>query len=1654
MTKTYQTRSLLLAAVLALLLLLARTGRAADAAAGAIAATVRIDYAQSLAELQERDIRLEVLQGSASLGSVQLTRPGTYALSGSQALVSARNADGGDLGGGSWPGYLDVELSGLPLGSYTLRFSGRGYVSFDQAVTLSDCSWHLVLGTGDGTLTLGDVNGDGRVDTRDRDALSAALGSRTARDVELYDLSGDGAVDIVDLAYINRQLGASGGAQAIRTALLAPPISAAAVGEALKGTSTTVTGGTLEDLFLDNQRAVHLSAPGGESVVLPLPLDREVELSEIQIVTPAGAGAILAGEALIEDAEGRQTVIPFDYTLPQNVHAITRTPGSTVITISLGRRVPVKMVTITVTKTQGGGYAAVERVLFLQDIVPENPAAPNTTVTDLRSEALSESVRLRWSDLPNVSGYKILYWPQGRESLTRELRVDVNSALVTGLENLKPYCFTVAAIDGDWEGKPSQPAAATPQPSKAPDRVDMVSVTSLDGALSVSWKAAKGAVWYELFYRQKGAAGWSQAGGQLAQTRASIENLVNGTVYELYVVPGNSIGRGPQSATAEGTPKAADYSRPAGLPTEGVVDYRAIESIRLADAGSYSHTAHPGGFQSSAMADGDFKTHWTSQSWNDGNHERSKQVICTFKTPQDLSAALWVPRLDGSYAANLKAYTVTVWQEGEELTGAGTMVVPNQNWSDGGLRTWETIPNSVVDDRFAYLPFEPVRGVKQIAITIDQVNYTAVSLSELLFMTYSPERDLPGDIAALFTGALRTGLKSTVTAGQLDALQARLDSDEKNCYLYADALRDELALARELLAGRASSGVVVEGIHSRDSGADSRYSQGGSVLQPLGAAAQAGTRVIVYAENIPADKPVSLVATQFNAEASSWQKTVGTLQNGRNILTIPQLTDRAGMGKGGSLYVTYGGSEENARQIRLHVRAAAAIPTLELAGWYGMDEAARRAAAGRYVDALDAYLSGVSMGSPQTDWRNVTEISTPTVLLSLPAAAVRSALGAGSREEKITTLCNSVLAWEDVFHICKTTQGIDNTYDKNDMRTRQNIRCMTMFSGAFMYAAGSHIGIGYGSCGGMVTGRPVSQTGVGQANGLFGWGIAHEIGHNMDKLGRAEITNNIYSLMVQTYDGAANTLPSRLEKSGKYAAIFNKTAQGYPGAAGDVFVQLGMYWQLHLAYDDSQHGPMWFYNQFFKDWKAGTYTKDMGTLSYDDRVALTAAGVVKKDLTDFFTRWGMRLSGQAAEKLRSYGSGSEDRAVWYLSDASRRDMLDASVGRAKGTVTAQAEKAGDKQVTLTFSASLAAENRGRLQGFEIRRNGSPVAFVPADPDRAELTYTDVIGSGNHRVYRYEVAAYDTLGYEIGAAEAGTVRIAYDRVVDADKYRSGGGENGVTLTFEETTSVSGLKLAKGAWTEGGAFTITVTGSDGETHTARSGSFTAEANQAADDPESFLVYFQKPGAEDGDSRIWTYDARTVHITGVTDPALVQPIGYPGDDIALLEEGGVGRLAQDYDYTVWENNREVEKTLAKDTLVIAGTYRGNPAFNTVRIQGRFLQTSISESGEQTEAEPVERQVDGYALLFAEVPEDGAVSDISDGFFLFVPDTARESELQGKGDAEQNCDAAYLLPSQIQAVLSRTDDAAGGSGHISAETVWIDSPGGAELPLLVLEN
>lgn len=1682
-----------------------------SAVAGEIRATLRLDYAQNMKAIKNHSVTIVLEKGcrtdidATSTPIVtatfdDLTKIGDTQQAGAYSFtITAKNRDGGvmeNVTEDSWPGYLELAVNGLPQGDYTLLFRGKGYATYFHNITISDYSQHLIVGTGDKTFTLGDITGEGNVDEADMAYLNAnpeILEHPTDTEgVANMGFNGDGIVDAIDLAYVKRStsLGRTAAhmngqaedddAQLLGTVLLVPPVNSIQTQQDIAANGTRIQSGTLNDLFQQNGNTVTL-ASDNSSVELPITLNQPKDMEQIVVNAPSAGNNIQSVSAtVVYEEDGEEKTMKAEMVgveQPADVHAIGRAgEDSRSIVINLGKRVAVKKITISVEKTSTG-YVAVESIQFLKDIVPENPVAPNRMVRNLKAEAGSETVSLKWSELPNITGYRVLYWEKVEDEtqkVTKELNVDVPYADVSGLENLKTYCFQVVPTAADWQGDYCEAIEATPQPNKAPDAPDMVSVQELEGKLAVSWKKSKAATYYQVFFKEKGASGdYQQVGGNLTETSVTIESLENEVTYSIYIIAGNEIGKSGPSRIAEGTPKAVKYDALEGLPTEALLDSSKV-AVRLADPNNYAPSEYTAEapFKADFLTDGDLHTHWTARNWAGNEH-----IICEFKEPVDLQAVIWAPRLDGNYPNQLRAYSIQVWYKGEEADAKanknGHLLVPDPNRggidSNGGsgggdVHTWPNIPNrtQIPVSRYAILPFDPQKEVIQISVAVEQAGYQLVSCSELMFMQYDPEKCLPDQIRALFTDDLRTQLVSGVTETQITALEEQLTKDQFY-YFNVTTLRDELALAKELLKNNGKLGAkstVVDGIQSRSNGADSqKYSQAGSDLQPLGATATANQEIAVYASGIPENQSVTLYASQFNAEASEWRAAIGQVKNGRNIFTVPKIGSQNTQ-RGGSLYLSYSG--DNSDKIKLHVRRATDIPMLELADWYDIDETTRKARIEAYLTELDAYVTShteITDSTQTTSIFNVTEISTPVVLLSLPAKAVQGGAGSGAMAKRVQNVYNSVLAWEDLMHICKTTQGIDNTYEANDMQSRQNIRCMQMFAGAFMYAAGNHIGIGYGSCAGMVGGRPINQMSDGFiANNLFGWGIAHEIGHNMDKLGKAEITNNIYSIMVQTYDGQDNTLASRLEKSNKYPRVFEKVAQGYPGASNDVFTQLGMYWQLHLAYDEGKtttdkDGPMNFYNKFFKAWKNGTYTKDFPNASADEKFALTASGVAGKDLTEFFTRWGMTLSTTVKDKLGSYGE--EKRAIWYLNDQSRRDRL-SGVSSVTGTVGASAAKAvkEDGSISKTeISIAITPPTSDHIQGYEIIRNGKAIDFVtPNDATKLKNNvYTDTIGSGNHLTFRYAVKAYDTLGNVIGEAEAGEVRIAYDKTVSADAYTLTRSEDKTTATFElkEETAVSGVKLETASQSVGsGAFTIKVTDAANKETVARQDTF--DNNLTVDDPNSFLTYFQKPGADQNDTRIWTYDAKTVVITGLPAGLAdenIQLVSYAGDDVSFLEDanGFVGRLSADYKY-----GDSADDVIKAGTLVIVGNYRGDPVYNTISVQGLFTKTAATtDPDEQESYSETERPLDGYALMFAEVPADGEVSDISDGLFIFVPNVQKEAELQ----EITSCDGSNLLPSQIKVELYRTDDPnSAASKRKTAETLWIHSPGGDELPTITL--
>lgn len=128
----------------------------------------------------------------------------------------------------------------------------------------------------------------------------------------------------------------------------------------------------------------------------------------------------------------------------------------------------------------------------------------------------------------------------------------------------------------------------------------------------------------------------------------------------------------------------------------------------------------------------------------------------------------------------------------------------------------------------------------------------------------------------------------------------------------------------------------------------------------------------------------------------------------------------------------------------------------------------------------------------------------------------------------------------------------------------------------------------------------------------------------------------------------------------------------------------------------------------------------------------------------------------------------------------------------------------------------------------------------------------------------------------------------------------------------------------------------------------------------------------------------------------------VGYPGDSIAFMD-GAIGRLAHDYQYG--EDSSEV---IPAETLIVAGTYRGDPVYNTIQILGEYLVGDMAQGSTQTE----ERPINGEVYLFAEVPEEGALAEINNGH----PGSLFQTSRQKKSSRAKDAHTAFCHPESRQ--------------------------------------
>ncbi len=653
--------------------------------------------------------------------------------------------------------------------------------------------------------------------------------------------------------------------------------------------------------------------------------------------------------------------------------------------------------------------------------------------------------------------------------------------------------------------------------------------------------------------------------------------------------------------------------------------------------------------------------------------------------------------------------------------------------------------------------------------------------------------------------------------------------------------------------------------YSADNKKDIEFKGSLNGWQPLGVSARGGEEVTIYVGNpykVSGDSTrLQLIATQWRAEAGNWQSTViSNLSVGANTITIPDLitTNRE---HGGSLYINYTGLKEDDptryidREYKVRVTGGHEIPVLDLSKEEVLDPnygvATRKAISAEertkritaYIDELDKTINGNAEQKSLQQRHNeeckeyksdygiqnyadgedcilgATEIVLDEMMYSVSSKQIWKGLeekGYKTNAEKVAGLEKTLTAMEDMMKLFYNQKGLSEEgtpgaeYAHTFPRTRQNIRCMRMTGDAFMYAGGQHIGIQWNEVKDLSKGSPfvVDETGkVTNSDGnYFGWGIAHEIGHviNQQAYVHGEVTNNYFSILAQT-DNTRNTV--RFD----YKDVYNKVTSGKKGKAQNVFTQLGLYWQLHLAYDTSGYSYMDLStpqeqqnSSIFA--RMDTYARDTKkapkgktkqvdltlTESKDDNLMKLACAATKSNILYFFEQWGMEPNEETIEYASQFDEGV--MAVQYVNDEANSYMVDYE----PAVMMIEAEK--NKQFELTANITNAENNRINgnevkfevtipddfkdamlgyevirtysdkdPNGLELKENSRPVAFVEAN-GQTKLQFTDVVSTINNRAFTYKIVAYDKWLMKVGEKTLEPVKVSHKGEIDKTDWQ--------------------------------------------------------------------------------------------------------------------------------------------------------------------------------------------------------------------------------------------------------------------------------------------
>lgn len=1307
--------------------------------------------------------------------------------------------------------------------------------------------------------------------------------------------------------------------------------------------------------------------------------------------------------------------------------------------------------------------------------------------TNVKGIPASESFSVTWDSMQNVTGYEVSITSEG---VTEYIKTDSHMIEVQkfggkDIKNGTEFKVKVQSLNGEWRSGYSDEITVIPEPNSVPEPPDNLSLTGGHKEIKATWKDMDSTDTYNVYCREYEKGNFEKVASNIETNSYTISNLKEETRYQVYVTGVNKLGEGRPSITSDATTKSV---KPVQMPKRGLINTsngegvltEHIESVTLRKPGSgdkpwymVDSTLDETEDTGFGVVDGSFGSYYRRDDWDAGaSYPGNVTPTITFDEFYKMSY-IAIAEVEADSAPAIGKVHVTYWdREGKEQKVYASELIKRQD-AEGKWYTFVKLPSAIETNKIRI-------GVGRVYSSVNRI-----TIAEICFYNYD---DLEDKINGLYKDEMHVTLRDDVTIEEIEGLETRLNTIDETTQEYhpeKENLLKEIEVAKEILnnKGKFFDQIAIDTTVTSAKDGHITFKGGLNAWQPLGIVGYSGEEITIYVgsnntKKVGESSNLQLVATQYHAESGKWHNVVQTLKIGKNTVTIPPI-GTLDVEKGGSLYINYTGNNPN-EVYGVRVLGGQKIPVLDLTKCEG--EEAKKAAIKTYIEELEKVVPAIEekhntlhKDSEKTainynfDEKNcilgATEIVLDQMMYSVSSKQIYDQLK-GSEDEKVNQLYNSLKAMDEMIDLFYAHKGLSKSAEagaKNQYpSSRLNIRYQRMFAGAFMYAGGLHIGIEWDSIGGLANGKPIQTDANGkyQSGGYFGWGIAHEIGHIIDEGAYEvnEVTNNFYSVLAQAKDDNESV---RFE----YENVYDKVTSGTIGKASNVFTQLAMYWQLHLAYDKGGYNFKKYdtYKEQFDNLifaRMDTYARDVSVAPKgpdNNGIALTLAGAnkdnqlmrlacaaSKKNILEFFERWGLVPDEGTIEYASQFDK--EERDIYYVNDEARAYELSDGAKMQKGTkVEATIEKlqGSGNQVKITLGYTNKDKNKNAMLGYEIVRSYmdndkeviTPVAFVTAD----NTEYTDTVETINNRVFTYKVRAYDKYLNETDQIELTPVKISHegniskaDWVIDtnltsdtdvttdgnddmpceketekgiakvvanndySDEYIGKVEDNKIgeiTISLGKVTSLVGFKYTAGNTEKAIKDYEIQISKDGSTwETVKTGTFTL------DDQKSAKVYFNK----EDDDWLYVYDTAYVKLIIKNEKEVsiseLDLLGQSGDNVELVEEG-IGYLEEDFVY-----EESSGKKIPQGSLIFTGTYKGNPAYNVVKLWDQDNEL-----------------IGGYQIIMAPNPGNGALGDVSEGRWIYWIEPQDENFPDGD----------VAMPTTVRAELYRVDDAHSNEGE-----------------------